>query len=42
MALREIIEQWRSELVWGTLAVLGCLGMLIFEAVFFRLAFGKW
>jgi len=40
--LRDSIGQYRSELLWGTLALLGCLGMLAFEALAFRLMLGNW
>jgi hypothetical protein len=31
-----------SDLFWAMLALFGCLAMLAFEAVSFRLAVGKW
>jgi hypothetical protein len=31
-----------SDLLWGTLALMGCLGMLAFEAIAMRLTLGKW
>jgi len=38
-------QRWHlspSELFWGTLGLLGCLGMLAIEAVAIRLTTGKW
>jgi hypothetical protein len=31
-----------SELLWGSLAVLGCIAMVVFEIVLLRLSTGKW
>ena len=42
MNMKEFIAHWHFEIVWGTLAVLGCVAMLVFEALSFRLALGKW
>jgi hypothetical protein len=31
-----------SEILWGILAIVGCLGMIAFEALLFRISVGKW
>ena len=31
-----------SDLMWGTLELLGCLGMILFEATLLALVTGKW
>ncbi|HXJ17907.1 MAG TPA: hypothetical protein VNM68_12015 [Candidatus Polarisedimenticolia bacterium] len=42
MKMKDLVAHWRFELLWGTMAVLGCLAMLVVEVLSFRLALGKW
>jgi hypothetical protein len=31
-----------SEVLWGTAALVGCIGMIVFEVVLFYVSTGKW
>jgi hypothetical protein len=31
-----------TEILWGSMAVVGLIGMVVFEMLLFRLSIGKW